>query len=683
MPDQKLKLNILNFENPVDEIECGFYKEKIESYAPLHKAEYPKILWEEHEDELKDISYLYTNFETTKDCDYKATVQLASSAKFSAHYYKHQIRKHFLTIADVAQYDFVGDVEVWFRDSKLSTSKYDTFQIFSLRVQFKRVSDSPELLVSYDGTTKVLNKSLKELKNFPTEKLNKVVYNKAVYKYEYLSPEIKQNHDQIFPKLSNELKTFLEIPWDKPKFGTKYKDYFQKIRGFYNKYLNTSGFKSIIPFQEGFIDMPPKRILRTKYDSNNLEFGNEEVGIDPKAFIDKGPYSPPHGGHCKFFFIYPKSERLGKVKSLYQYLTEGYTYNGYTFPAMDEVLRQNFEMLENKSVAFDSIDTVLDQTREFLKDFEAVPNTRYLAIYVSPISKDNPDPEKRLVYARLKEMLLKNEPGITSQVIYKGNIGKPKYNFHLTNISSALLAKLDGIPWRLKREPKDELVVGVGAFYSYTDKCRYVGSAFCFNNEGDFQGFKCFSANQTKMLAGSIREAVLKYMVEHENTKRLIIHFYKKMSERELEPIVEMLEKLNVNIPVYVITINKTEEKDLVAFNMQHESMLPLSGTILPIGRDQYLLFNNTRYQINSRISDWPFPIKLTFSASESNLLNDDETIKELIDQVYQFSRMYWKSVKQQNLPVTIKYPEMVAEVFPYFKSDKVPEFGENNLWFL
>ena len=53
------------------------------------------------------------------------------------------------------------------------------------------------------------------------------------------------------------------------------------------------------------------------------------------------------------------------------------------------------------------------------------------------------------------------------------------------------------------------------------------------------------------------------------------------------------------------------------------------------------------------------------------------------IDQVYQFSRMYWKSTNQQILPVTIKYPEMVAEIYPYFQHDKLPDFGKENLWFL
>lgn len=71
-----------------------------------------------------------------------------------------------------------------------------------------------------------------------------------------------------------------------------------------------------------------------------------------------------------------------------------------------------------------------------------------------------------------------------------------------------------------------------------------------------------------------------------------------------------------------------------------------------------------------------------TFSIFQE-LLEDDVLIEKLIDQVYQFSRMYWKSVSQQNIPVTIAYPEMVANIFSHFKQDYIPEFGKDNLWFL
>ena len=37
--------------------------------------------------------------------------------------------------------------------------------------------------------------------------------------------------------------------------------------------------------------------------------------------------------------------------------------------------------------------------------------------------------------------------------------------------------------------------------------------------------------------------------------------------------------------------------------------------------------------------------------------------------------------VKQQNLPVTIKYPEMIAQILPYFSN--TDNIDTNNLWFL
>ena len=110
---------------------------------------------------------------------------------------------------------------------------------------------------------------------------------------------------------------------------------------------------------------------------------------------------------------------------------------------------------------------------------------------------------------------------------------------------------------------------------------------------------------------------------------------------------------------------------------------MPLSGTIIEIAKLKYLLFNNAKYSAAGTTKDYPFPVKLNLFCTEEGYLKEVAVVKELIDQVYQFSSMYWKSVKQQNLPVTIKYPEMVAQIFPHFEGDKLPDFGKNNLWFL
>jgi hypothetical protein len=143
---------------------------------------------------------------------------------------------------------------------------------------------------------------------------------------------------------------------------------------------------------------------------------------------------------------------------------------------------------------------------------------------------------------------------------------------------------------------------------------------------------------------------------------------------------------LDLDIPVYIVSINKTESHDIVAFDNKWKGLMPKSGIFINLGFNQFLLFNNTRYSNNGGVKEsdgYTYPVKLRIRCTDEKLENDYKTVKELIDQVYQFSRMYWKSVRQKNLPVSIKYPEMVAEIFPHFEGKKIPTFGKDNLWLL
>jgi hypothetical protein len=115
---------------------------------------------------------------------------------------------------------------------------------------------------------------------------------------------------------------------------------------------------------------------------------------------------------------------------------------------------------------------------------------------------------------------------------------------------------------------------------------------------------------------------------------------------------------------------------------------MPFSGRWVNLGRNKdgyrFLLCNNTRYEQESfsKMDGFPFPIKLNIACPNRDNEVDTRTVNQLIDQVYQFSRIYWKSVKQQGLPVTIKYPEMIAEIMPHFEDHTI--YTDNNcLWFL
>jgi hypothetical protein len=250
----------------------------------------------------------------------------------------------------------------------------------------------------------------------------------------------------------------------------------------------------------------------------------------------------------------------------------------------------------------------------------------------------------------------------------------------------AINAKLGGIPWRINTPTTQELVVGVGAFKNFDTNVQYIGSAFSFDNTGAFNSFEYFHHDQTAELAGSIEDAIIRFANVNNKPSRLVIHFYKEMSEQEFEPIEQVLHNLGLDIPVFIVTINKTESEDFVVFDQKNNDLMPYSGRYINLGNKTYLLCNNTRYEDGNfkAMDGFPFPVKLKIDCPNDHALQSDTKIIEgLIDQVYQFSRIYWKSVKQQNLPVTIKYPEMVAQIAPNFIGADIPDEGKNSLWFL
>jgi hypothetical protein len=674
---ENLTINIIPFKHPSLQKEFGFYTEKKEGYFPIHRTELPNELWNTQKEEVVKNKFYYTNFQDTEDCVLKTKVDLYSSTKFAKHLYTRLVYNYFIAIADAIQFNYVGDIEVWFLDAKASRTKYNSYNKYTLKTEFSGLTKSPALLLSYDGVSKVATTSIDEI-NIPTEYFKTVIYNKEIQRFKYLSEDAKHHLDKVYPLLNIPLKNHLEIPHTVPRKGNRYKPYYQHITSFYSNYLNTKEFRAILPLDEnGFYDIPEEDIYKTTKNSNNLRF-YEGVGVDPKKGMKyPGPYkSSPHD-NVNVFFIYHKPDEVEYALKLHDYFMEGYkTY----FPPIKKVIRQPLHLDKGTSLAFASFESCIGELKTHLLNLEKKPNTRYVAVYVSPIHKE--DKDNKHLYYQVKEELLKHD--ISSQVVYKESITNAYFGAFLENIAPALLAKIDGIPWRLDRELKQELIVGVGAFKSVETNTRFVGSAFCFNNKGEFKGFDCFRDNEFDLIAGKIGKQVLTFIEENENKlERLIIHYFKPFNKDEIDLVQRTLGRLELKIPIIIVTINKTESSDYVAFDTNDDALMPLSGTIIEIAHLKYLLFNNAKYSSNGFASDHPFPVKLSLFCTEKDYFEDVAIVKELIDQVYQFSRMYWKSVKQQNLPVTIKYPEMVAQIFPHFEGDKLPDFGKNNLWFL
>lgn len=680
MAKQNLVLNIITFSHLLKSVECSFQLEKTDGFYPVKVNSLPVNIEELFSNEaLGNVEYAYTNFTADESISKPIAIDLEKSKRFSKLYYTHLLYKYFSNVADAIKTNFISDISLWFLDTKKLNPKFDTYTVYTLKVQIARATKEPEIVISYDGKSRICKQSREEI-HCDEDTFSSFLYEKRIYFKDNLPLEAGYHLDKQFPKINIYLSKYLGLQSAPEKPINKYSEYYKIVSSFYDTYINTPAFKAIIPItSNGFITLDVDKIKQTTENSNLMQFGQGKTHIMPYYGLgDGGPYQLSPHKNIKFIFIFLKND-----KTFANTVFEWFEGRKTGFKGLKNYIKLNYSIDKENSIIFENVDNPIDEIRQQLSDKVFDNNVRYLAVYLSPIAKSETDEEKHKIYYQVKEELLNYR--ITSQVIDRDKINNSAFQYYMPNIAIAILAKLNGVPWRLQRSLSNELIVGVGAFKSTEIGSRYIGSAFCFSNNGHFRGFECHPATDTFMLAGDIGKAVRKFKNDNKEVNRLIIHFYKSMSKTELEPIEKELDDLNLNIPIIIVSINKTESKDFVVFDTNSTHTMPISGTFIKTGWNEYLLCNNTRYGIsaNEKIESYPFPIKLKLKATVETILDDYKTTIAIVDQVYQFSRMYWKSVKQQNIPVTILYPEMVAEIFPHFDIQELKQFGKDNLWFL
>lgn len=684
--DQKLFFNILTFDWPKDPVTFYFYDELVPGSIKLHNSLWPtdiELIFPDRKIDREKV--IYTTFTREKEGAKELSIDFKQdNPDLIKRYYNREIFHYFQHILrKQVRVGFVGENQIWISQKQLHDKGYWVFNKYTIKVQLAQVSQFPELVISNDGISRILKKSVAELMpSVSSKNFGLLMYKGRFIKWKD-TPDIEDfNSVNAYPILNRDLIDALEIDLETKKIKNRYRNYLSSIEYFAGKFLHAPSFKELIPINSpAFIDVQADRIGNCPQDSNLLTFGQKQISDDTKRALNNlMPYKSSPFSNIHLFFIYHQDDVEYKEKLMDQF----HTGLGF-FKGLKRYVNIDFYADERADIVYTDKANPLPEIEKILQ--QRIPDTdiKYIAIYITPISKSIRDRAKNLVYYRVKELLLNHR--ITSQVIDPAKMDEAKdgWVYSLPNIAIAILAKLEGMPWALAQPVKNELVVGIGAWRSREDDVQYIGSAFSFSNNGKFNNFEYFLKSEVKLLAGSIADKVADYAALYDRPERIIIHFYKTMSKNEIDAIIKELEKLGGSYTIFIVSINKTEAQDIVAFDENSEDRMPIGGTYIRIGESKYLLFNNNRREgvKVSSFDGFPFPVKMKIQCTDPERLKDSAEIKELIVQVYQFSRLYFKSVSQQNLPVTIKYPEMVAEIAPHFLDPDIPDYGKDKLWFL
>ena len=677
-------INCFRF-NILSEI-INIYVSNTENYG--HYFKIPSASFPQEIIKISDLKYRNFLFCSSNDNSDATKVEIditnRENNKFTKQYLNYLLFEHFSNSESfLLNRDFINNTCIYIQDNSFPASKdYLKYNSFTLRFDNNELSKGLVLLLSYTGDSYVLNKNFSELQISPIY-LGRVKYNNKVINYKRLSETEKETKEKILPFLNLHIRRYLDLGIDRNYSENRYKKYFDQIQDFYINYLKDVSIKGKIQiFQSGMEKVQNSSIYHTSQNSNLLLFGNNKTHFVPFVGMKQyGPLSADIEKPIKMLFIFHKDDKEYANK-LYAYFRKGYK----NFPGLESFVNLKFVIDTKNSIQFSStnpVDEVRDKIDEINKNNGFDSSYSYIAIYISRICKNTVDEELDDVYYKLKEILLRNN--IVSQVIYKDNIDNPSFNYFLPNIAIALLAKLGGVPWRLYRPLQNDLVIGIGADRTKKISKPYIGTAFCFKNDGKFVGFDVFEEGDTNVLAQSIKRSIESYIDVNKDIQRLVLHYYKTMNYKEQAPIQRILESLKLSIPFVIVTINENESDDYVLFDNSYDGKMPKSGTFVRIKRNEFLLCNNTRYSEStaSKVDGFPLPIKIKIQSNEIDYIENSDVARELIDQVYQFTRMYWKSVRQRNMPVTIEYSKLIAKMVSHFGFSELDDFGRSTLWFL
>lgn len=704
MEKKCLTLNALNFRPVQPELSCYFATRPVGEALKLADYETERLLPLLHLP--AHTKALYTTFDVKADSDmpvltmsteYTDDVTPCWTRGFLKNYYLYKLTHYFRSKGLPVQTNLISDMDVWVPGTSV-LKECNGYRVFRLRVQFARLSDKPELLISYDGVHSVFKESLNSAFFSGDRELSfsKLLYGTEFFRYNDLPDRVRRDTDRLFPCLNKALQHELKMPFGIPDKSNRYKRYRNEIEEFRQQYLLPEHMADVMIPDTEWLQCTQQRLPNPGHKLDMLVFGNNKTGRDINSCLKyNGPkvYSPEQ--HVVLFFICREKD-VAMAAAVYQYLKGERS----GFEGLGKYAGINFQTSKGLSVYFaDTDDPLLQISRELDKrEFET--GKTYFAIYLSPVGKWEKSARKKAVYYKLKEELLHR--GILSQSIEvdknwpgrrtdSNNVAVLKEGFHyyMPNIAVAMLAKLGGTPWSLASGSIHDLVIGISAFRSADTQKKYLGSAFCFSGEGRFYGFDCFRSSQTDELAGSIIMAVRRYCNENAQPEKLVIHFYKTLSKKELKPIESGLARLGLKIPVVVVTVNKSFSQDVLAFDTDSEHLMPASYSYIPVNRTQYLLFNNSLTDDTSKETPrrFPFPMKVSMqyfaAGSEVSTQPEADMRVELLSQICSFSQLYWKSVSSQSLPVTVKYPEMLAQIVPNFGNAEIPGAGRERLWFL
>jgi hypothetical protein len=676
--NEKLLKNTITIPIPKRKVEIGLYFTKKKKLKRIKKEHFKE---ETNDSDILDRidEFVWLDYKT-KDAGAIFSFRLNEHPYLAVWWMESMmyffLRKQIRIIRRI----FTGEWQYWVEDDTKRTKKKQVFRKFNLSFRLAKERTAIELVISYEGRSQVILEHINSLiqhKNLDTLILKSVIYERECQPYKRIEDEVRQQLNKVYPILGRDIARLLDMEMPFVKDPYKLTTAVGELQMFLDYYIKHEKLKDWLGDIKDWDQVKSDDVFHLKDTSREMCFGQDQISSDNYiAFGTYGPNQLPRPKHFKVFFIYTGSGQTAKLH-LEKHLRGEDNYKSLTEYSHIPLVYEEALNYEIKDISH-----IKEELSTYINQLQLHPEVQYMAFYLSPFPKYGIQGVENQYYYWVKEILLKRN--IVSQVLEQSKI-KGNINFWIPNISMAMVAKMGGIPWKLARETEDELIVGFGAFKSTQQETPYIGSSFCFDNEGRFQEFDCWSHEKEWALIGQLYKAIKEYQKKNGHIKRLVIHYYKELNKKEFRQVEQLLDRFDSDIPIIVVRINSTFRHKELVMDMAYPKKLPANGSYYHLQYHDYLLYINEREKDSfSYVKSAQYPLKVSLQSNQAGLFETDpEIVPSIMQQLYDFSLLHWRSINQPRLPVTIAYPEYLARIFPHFDAETLQGVGSTRLWFL
>jgi hypothetical protein len=290
------------------------------------------------------------------------------------------------------------------------------------------------------------------------------------------------------------------------------------------------------------------------------------------------------------------------------------------------------------------------------------------------------DVDLALILHRRTDRLERHNPYLTSKFpLLRANVPtqvvttellerSDTFQWSVANIALAMYAKMGGVAWAVDSGlPADSLVIGINR--AKVGTARYFAFATVFAHNGVYLGTKMFPPADgwdayLKTFRSTVRDAIAEWRSEVGTPANLILHVRREIGHEETRLLDECLREAGNNAIRAYAVLKLVEGDHMLLVNPAHHSGAPPSAVMVRLASHRALLqitgLDPGDQAFGKRI---PGPWHVTrLHASQ-----DAPPLATLCGHVLAMAAMNWRGLNAEASPVSVHYPEDMAELLARF----------------